>query len=405
MCKNTTKSRKREVKTDSEFWRTVMEQACINQALSIMMNEIDDLRQSLRVQLWGRQRGFIRVLGDKINFPKPRVRGNNGEVKLETYEKMQIKRQWGEDIGEMVLGGLATRQFDTVARAFGIQWGLSKSEVSRKVVIGLKRDFEELMQTDCSDVIALIIDGINFGKRANQVVVLAALGVSRFGMKKLLGIWSGGTENSGVCGALVEDLTSRGLRRPEIVVLDGSKALRKAILESWEDAVVARCQEHKRRNLLGHVSKSQQGWVRREYNSIIYADSYEVGYERAVGFARELRRVNESAYRSFCEGLDEVLVPLLIEDRELRRFFSTTNPLESVFSMIRLKTGRVRRWRNANSVMHWISSAYRQQRGNLRKLRGYKNIDELYKLSSRLVKAKKRLKHMLIEPDFERRAA
>lgn len=272
-------------------------------------------------------------------------------------------------------------------------------------MIGLKRDFEELMHTDCSDVIALIIDGINFGKRANQIVVLAALGISRFGVKKLLGIWSGGTENSGVCGALVEDLISRGLRRPEIVVLDGSKALRKAILESWEDAVVARCQEHKRRNLLGHVSKSQQGWVRREYNSIVYADSYEVGYERAVAFARELRRVNESAYRSFCEGLEEVLVPLLIEDRELRRFFSTTNPLESVFSMIRHKTGRVRRWRNANSVMHWISSAYRQQRGNFRKIRGYKNIDELYKLSSRLSKAKKRLKHMPIEPDFARRAA
>lgn len=405
MCKNTTKSRKREVKTDSEFWRTVMEQACINQALSIMMNEIEDLKQTLRVQLWGRQKGFIRVLGDKINFPKPRVREDRGEVKLETYEKMQSKKQWGEDITEMVLGGLATRQFNTIARAFGIHWGLSKSEVSRKVVVGLKRDFEELMNTDCSDVIALIVDGINFGKRGDGVVVLAALGVSRFGVKKLLGIWSGRTENSGVCGGLVDDLISRGLRRPELVVLDGSKALKKAILDSWEDALIGRCQEHKRRNLLGHVSKSQQGWVRREYNSIIYADSYEVGYERAVGFARELRRVNESAYRSFCEGLEEVLVPLLIEDRELRRFFSTTNPLESVFSTIRHKTGRVKRWRNANSVMHWISTAYRQQRKNFRKLRGYKNIEELYKLSSRLVKAKKRLKHMDLEPDFVRRAA
>jgi putative transposase len=405
MCKNTTKSRKREVKTDSEFWRTVMEQACINQALSIIMNEIEDLKQTLRVQLWGKQKGFIRVLGDKLNFPKPRVREERGEVRLETYEKMQSKKQWGEDITEMVLGGLATRQFNTVARAFGIRWGLSKSEVSRKVVVGLKKDFEELMNTDCSDVIALIVDGINFGKRGDGVVVLAALGVSRFGVKKLLGIWSGGTENSGVCGGLVDDLISRGLRRPEIIVLDGSKALRKAILDSWEDALIGRCQEHKRRNLLGHVSKSQQGWVSREYNSIIYADSYEVGYERAVGFARELRRVNESAYRSFCEGLNEVLVPLLIEDRELRRFFSTTNPLESVFSTIRLKTGRVKRWRNANSVMHWMSTAYRQQRRNFRRIRGYKNIEELYKLSSRLIKAKKRLKHIDLEPDFVRRAA
>jgi len=145
MCKNTTKSLKREARFDSDFWRTVIEQACINQALSIMMNEIECFKEELRVQLWGRQKGFIRVLGDKTNFPKPRVREERGEVRLETYEKMQSKKQWGDDITEMVLGGLATRQFDTVARAFGIHWGLSKSEVSRKVVIGLKKDFEELI--------------------------------------------------------------------------------------------------------------------------------------------------------------------------------------------------------------------------------------------------------------------
>ncbi len=88
MCKNTTRSIKREVKTDSEFWRTVIEQACINQALSVMINEIENLRQTLRVQLWDRQKGFIRVLGDKINFPKPTVRDGRIEVRFETFEKM-----------------------------------------------------------------------------------------------------------------------------------------------------------------------------------------------------------------------------------------------------------------------------------------------------------------------------
>lgn len=156
-------------------------------------------------------------------------------MRLETYEKMQSKRQWRQEITEMVLGGLATRQFDTVDGAFGIHYGLSKSAVSRKVVIGLKKDFEALMQTDCSDVIAVIVDGINFGKRPDQIYVIAALGVTRFGVKKLLGIWAGGTENSAVCGALVDDLISRGLQRPELVVLDGSKALKKATIASHKN--------------------------------------------------------------------------------------------------------------------------------------------------------------------------
>lgn len=405
MNKNTIRKGKREIQINSDFWRAVIEEACINQALSMMTEEIEELKQRLRVQLWGRQKGYIRVLGEKVNFPRPRAREEEGEVRLETYEKMQSKRQWREEITEMVLGGLATRQFDTVARAFGIHYGLSKSAVSRKVVIGLKKDFEALMQTGCSDVIAVIVDGINFGKRADQICVIAALGITRFGVKKLLGIWAGGTENSAVCGALVDDLIARGLQRPELVVLDGSKALRKAIVDRWEEAVIARCQEHKKRNLLGHMSKSQQAWAKRQYNSVIHADSYEEGLERAEAFARELRGVNESAYRSFREGLEEILVPLLIEDRELRRFFSTTNPLESLFSTIRLKTARVKRWRNANSVMYWICTAHRQQKKNLRKLRGYKNIDELFKLRSRLGKAKKRMKHTENEREFERRAA
>ena len=405
MNKNTIRKGKREIEVSSEFWRVVIERACINQALSIMIEEVEELKQRLRVQLWGRQKGFIRVLGEKVNFPRPRVREGRGEVRLETYEKMQSRKQWGEEITEMVLGGLATRQFDKVARAFGIQYGLSKSAVSRRVVIGLKKDFEGLMQTDCSDVIAVIVDGISFGKRADQICVIAALGITRFGVKKLLGIWAGGTENSAVCGALIDDLIARGLKRPELVVLDGSKGLRKAIEARWEEVVIGRCQEHKKRNLLGHLSKSHQTWAKREYNRVIHADSYEEGLERAEAFARELRGVNESAYRSFQEGLEEILVPLLIEDRHLRRFFSTTNPLESLFSTLRLKTARVRRWRNANSVMHWISTAYRQQKKNLQKLRGYKNINELYELRSRLEKTKKKIKHTENERELRRRAA
>jgi hypothetical protein len=51
-----------------------------------MMNEIENLKQRLGVQLWGRQRGFIRVLGEKVNLPKPRVREEMRELRLETYD-------------------------------------------------------------------------------------------------------------------------------------------------------------------------------------------------------------------------------------------------------------------------------------------------------------------------------
>ena len=78
MNKNTTRKGKREIEINSEFWRAVMEQACINQALSIMMEEVEELKEKLRVQLWGRQKGYIRVLGEKVNIPRPRVREEGG---------------------------------------------------------------------------------------------------------------------------------------------------------------------------------------------------------------------------------------------------------------------------------------------------------------------------------------
>jgi hypothetical protein len=102
--KNKIRKGKREIQINSDFWRAVIEKACINQALRIMMEEIEELKQRLRVQLWGRQKGYIRVLGEKVNFPRPRAREEGGEVRLETYEKMQSKRQWRQEITEMVLG-------------------------------------------------------------------------------------------------------------------------------------------------------------------------------------------------------------------------------------------------------------------------------------------------------------
>ena len=252
------------------------------------------------------------------------------------------------------------------------------------MVNGLQRDYDALIATDCSDVVALLIDGKGFGKKPNEVCLIAALGITEDGTKKLLGIWSGGTENSSVVKELLDDLIKRGLKEPKLTVLDGSKALHKAITDKWSEAVIARCQIHKQRNVLSHVSESQISWVGDQYNRIIHASSYEEGAKQAQILIKQLAKVNVSAAHSLAEGLNELLVPLLIKDANLRRFFSSTNAIESVFSMLQTKTGRVRRWRSANSVMFWVATAYRQQQKNLHRVKGHKFMAELAELKSRL---------------------
>lgn len=369
----------------SELFDTLLEEATVRIAMTLMRNDIEAMqRLDGQINSWGSQEGFIRVRGKRVSVSKLRARNldTKQEIKLESYKQMQSKKKWSADITQLSLGGLASRQFDKLGEILGNQYGLSKSQVSTHVVPGLKRYYDELMETDCSDVVALMLDGIHFGKKGEHVVI-GALGITGDGHKKLLGIWAGGTENSSVVGSLINDLIKRGLKKPQLTLLDGSKALKKAILEQWEDALVGRCQQHKLRNVVDHLVKSKRDWARKKFNEVINAPDYETGETLAAKFSAELKSINQSACNSFQEGLPEILVPLLIEDKNLRRFFSTTNAMESMFSTIRSKTGRVKRWRHANSVLYWVATGYAQQKKNLNRIRGYEAIGELAKLAER----------------------
>jgi len=103
----------------------------------------------------------------------------------------------------------------------------------------------ELLSQDLSglDLVALMIDGVHFAESCCVV----ALGIDIEGNKHPLALVEGSTENATlVCGLLV-DLRERGLdvTRPMLVGVDGSKALRKAVLDVLDRPVIQRCQIHK----------------------------------------------------------------------------------------------------------------------------------------------------------------
>ena len=393
MNKNTQLVEKVELlkEVHSKVFNSMLEEATIRIAVTLMQKDLEAMQLlGGQINAWGNQPGYIRVTGKRVSIPKLRARDmkTKKEIQLESYKQMQSKKKWSDEITQLSLGGLASRQFDKLGEILGNQYGLSKSQVSKHVVPGLKRYYDELMETDCSDVVALMLDGIHFGKKGEHVVI-GALGITGDGHKKLLGIWAGGTENSSVVGSLINDLIKRGLKKPQLTLLDGSKALKKAILDQWEDALIGRCQQHKLRNVVDHLVKSKRDWARKKFNEVINAPDYETGETLAAKFSAELKSINQSAYNSFQEGLSEILVPLLIEDKNLRKFFSTTNAMESMFSTIRSKTGRVKRWRHANSVLYWVATGYAQQKKNLNRIRGYQAIGELPKLEERFKSIRK----------------
>src|SRR5204863_3654629 len=108
----------------------------------------------------------------------------------------------------------------------------------------------ELMARRLDDVrlAVMMIDGVEVKGRTNIV----ALGITTEGVKLPLGLWEGSTENATVATALLSDLVERGLDPEQgiLFVIDGAKALRKAIRAVFADAPVQRCLRHKERNVL-----------------------------------------------------------------------------------------------------------------------------------------------------------
>jgi transposase-like protein len=125
----------------------------------------------------------------------------------------------------------------------------------------------ELMSRELGSIsfTALLIDGVHFSEH----LVLAAVGIDEQGEKHVLGLREGATENAAACRALLSDLVERGLNpeRSLLVVMDGAKALHKAVVEVFGPrALIQRCREHKKRNVSEALPERLRASVRTAMN-------------------------------------------------------------------------------------------------------------------------------------------
>ena len=235
------------------------------------------------------------------------------------------------------------------------------------------------MERDLSglDLVAIFIDGIAF--KGHLIVV--ALGLDKGGRKHVLGLWQGATENATVCASLLEDIARRGLNtgKDYLFVLDGSKALRSAVSKMFgANVTVQRCQQHKRRNVLDHLPKEHQhaidARISAAYKMADYADAKK-SLELTVKY---LEKLNPSAAGSLKEGLEETLTIHKLEITGLlRKTLSTTNPIESCFSVTKTITGRVKRWRGDDMVQRWAVASLLRAEKKFKRVKGYKEIPKL----------------------------
>jgi transposase-like protein len=355
--------------------------------LLAMAQEIEDLsgaryRRSpdRQAQRWSREDGFVVVDGQKVPVERQRLRGKSGgEVRLGTYELFQQTRNLDDQVWWKMLRGLTTRNYPLVTRSFAEAYGIEKSAVSERFIQASREKLKALMERPLGELqlCAMVIDGTPFKGRQ----MIAAIGVAQDGKKTVLGLREGATENATVVRELLEDLARRGLDfvTPRLYVLDGAKALSAAVKRhAGEAALIQRCQVHKRRNVLEQLPEEYQPSIERKLIAA-YAMTGEAEARRALEQIHgELERINPSAARSLEEGMEETLtVHKLRMPEMLRKSLSSTNIIESAFSVAEDLCRRVKRWRDGDHRERWAGSALLLAESKFRRVKGYKEIPTL----------------------------
>jgi transposase-like protein len=330
----------------------------------------------------GTVRSEVVLGGRKVSLRRPRARSGAGEVALPTFRLLADTDPLSRRVVEQMLVGVATRQYARSLESIGAgirSRSTSKSAVSRRFVQQTGAQLEAWRSTplDGLDLVALVLDGVHVAEHC----LVVALGIASDGRKHALGLWDGSTENATVCQELLANLQSRGLRtdRSLLVILDGSKALRKAVRATFgEAALVQRCQVHKLRNVLEHLSERQRAWVRAILRRAYRSDRVSTAQRLLQDLVRRLDEVSPSAAESLREGLDETLtvLGLGLSDR-LRRSLATTNAAESLISRTRQVKRNVKRWRGGKMVVRWVAAGVLEAVKGFRRLKGHADLPTL----------------------------
>ena len=335
----------------------------------------------------GTEAGSVTLGGRRVPVRRPRVRtaDRRAEVPVASYEMFSSTEILGRMAMERMLAKLSTRRYSAGLEPVGIEVdkassSKSRSAVSRRFVAATERALGELMTADLSalDLVAFMVDGVHFAGHCCVV----ALGISIDGTKHPLGLVEGSTENATLVGELIVDLRERGLdvTKPILAVIDGSKALRRAILDVFDHPVIARCQLHKVRNVESKLPDALAATVASKMRAAYRNPDPLAAEAELEALARQLTKAHPGAAGSLREGLAETLtVSRLGVPPTLARTLRSTNAIESMIEICREHSTNVKRWRDGEMVLRWCAAGMLEASKQFRRVNGFMHLPALRK--------------------------
>lgn len=333
------------------------------------------------LQKWAFQEGSVYIGDQKVRVAHPRLRDRQQgcEIPLESYLRMKQRGQFSEELLEKILRGISTRKYSDTVIASAQAFGVSPSAISQRIVEVTSKRLEEFKNRPLKEFkpFAVFLDTIHRGGQAFMV----ALGLDVDGKKLPLGFWEGSSENSEICLELLSDVESRGLVLSKRVlwITDGGSGILKALRERFGKKLIhQRCTIHKDNNIQRHLPKRYRPQAHRLFRTALEQNSYADAKRMLLELEKWLRALNESAADSLKEAFEEILtlhrlkVPAL-----LRKTLHSTNPIESMFSMVRGCEKNVKRARSSRMRQRWLAAILLHCEESFRRVKGYADINEV----------------------------
>ena len=318
-----------------------------------------------------------------VELRRPRVRGL--EERFESRVLPLFERRTpevAELIPELYLHGLAAGDFDLALRGLlGDDAPLSASTVMR-----LKEKWQGELQAwkarrlDDLEVVYVWADGVyvKAGLEKDKACVLVMIAALSDGRKVLLAIESGYRESKESWASLLRSLRDLGLRPPRAMVGDGALGLWSAIGNVWPEADELRCWNHRIMNLIDRVKKCDQVVARDLLRKIAYAVSREEAEKEKANFKAWCADRGYTKASALIDEDWERMVAFFDYPEEHWQHLRTTNPVESPFGALRIRTDAARRFKKADNAIAVIWKMLLVAESRFRKLNAPELMAEVY---------------------------
>jgi transposase-like protein len=298
----------------------------------------------------------VAVLGGGMSLPVPRVSG------VEYHSSIlapYVRRSPGveELFRRLYMEGLSSRDFEPALRSLlGDETTLSASSIQR-LAVKFQRDFEAFGRRNLSKKRYAYVwaDGVYLkaGLESEKAAILVLVGVNDHGRKELISVMEGYRESYESWREIWRGVKERGMAAPLLVIGDGIAGLWKALAEVYPTAKDQRCWKHKMMNVVDKVPALKQEEVLDRLRAAYQTDTREKAEQHLAVLAEELQNRYPKAAQCIRQDQDALL-----------RYFDyppahwihlkTTNPIESIFASVRLRTYVMRRFQRVHAAAAFV---------------------------------------------------